>query len=176
MEEGKRIIHYLINYPHCAEGESEQGQHGRFWQPQRAGLLCWVEKQPCSDQPLPVKPQTLRNGRRYLAESKIHHLLLPPPRVPLLRGRVTFWPHFSPFFSSLILTLVWVTTPNSALGVDSLLLPAPNDASDRHAPQGDTHCSPRQVLRDPCERRHLLPTPLHPKAHPHHSQSAQMYS
>lgn len=81
------------------------------------------------------------------------------------------FPSFSP-----VLTLVWVTTPNTGLGMDSPLLPAPNDAADRHTPQGDTHCSPRQVLRDPCERRHLLPTLLHPKPHPQLSQSSQMYS
>lgn len=100
MEEGKHIIHYLINYPHYAEGKSEQGQHGRFWQPQRAGLLCWMEKHPCSAQPQPGKPQTQRNGRRCLAESKIHHPLLPPPHITLLLGRVSFWPHFSQVFSS----------------------------------------------------------------------------
>lgn len=100
MEEGKRIIHYLINYPHYAEGKSEQGQHGGFWQPQGAALLGWMEKQPCSAQPLPAKPQTQRNGENVW-QSRVQNSSpsSATSTYPSSPGKGLIWPHFSLFFS-----------------------------------------------------------------------------
>lgn len=66
MEEGKRIIHYLINYPYYAEGKSEQGQHGRFLAAPKGSAVVSGGETTLLCSALPMKPQSQRNrGKRF---------------------------------------------------------------------------------------------------------------
>ena len=103
-EEGKHIIHYLINYPHYTEGKSEPGRRAGLLGTARvflAATACAQWRNPPSPlSPCPGSHKTTPKEKRANGWQSLLQNSSSPPGTPLLLGTASSRLCFYPFFSS----------------------------------------------------------------------------